>query len=68
MAALGFCYAIGFDLISLLPKLGLVLRAIFGLMYVLVAFFIIHYAIAYEKIKKEYSFVCHHCGHKQKDS
>lgn len=63
MIVLGFSFAIGIDIMSLAPNIIPVLRVVFGIMYILVALFIVHYALGYEHIKKRTHFVCHHCGH-----
>lgn len=63
MLLFGISFAIGLDIISLIPKMHIVLHIIFGSMYVIVSLFIIHYVFDYKKIKKESHFICHHCGH-----
>lgn len=65
MIVLGFSFAIGIDIMSFAPQVAIPLRIIFGLMYILVALFVIHYALAYRKFKKDSHFVCHHCAHKK---
>ena len=67
MIVLGFSFAIGLDIMSLAPNVGVVLRVVFGIMYIMVALFIVHYALMYKKIKEESHFVCHHCGHNNDD-
>lgn len=68
MIVLGFSFAAGLDIISLTPNVPYFVRIIFGLMYIAVALFIIHYSLLYKKIKKESHFICHHCGHIDEDS
>ncbi|MGB0925513.1 MAG: hypothetical protein ACPGTS_02290 [Minisyncoccia bacterium] len=63
MIVLGFGFVIGIDIMSLTPHIPVALRIVFGAMYILVALFVVHYALAYEKIKKESHFVCQHCAH-----
>jgi len=63
MIILGFTVAIGMDILSIIPYLGAVTRIVFGLLYITAALFMIHYAVAYERIKKESHFVCAHCSH-----
>ncbi len=63
MIVLGFSFAIGLDITTIITGFGPLLRVIFGSMYMLVALFIIHYALAYKKIKEETHFTCHHCAH-----
>lgn len=69
MIVLGFTFAMGIDIFALVPEMHLILRIIFGLLYVLVALFIIHYALAYKDVKEMCQFVCHDCAHqfKKKD-
>lgn len=67
MIVLGFGFVIGVDMMLLAPKIPVIARVIFGGMYILVALFVVHYALAYEKIKKESHFVCQHCAHPTED-
>ncbi len=61
MITLGFSFALGFDFLSLSSHLSIPFRVIFGMMYVLVALFIVHYALAYRDFLKKSHLVCHHC-------
>ena len=67
MIVLGAAFALGLDVMSLLGDIHVVLRTLGGLAYVLVALFIIHFAMSYRNMKKETFLVCHHCAH-QEDS
>jgi ABC-type uncharacterized transport system permease subunit len=63
MIVLGVTFALGLDVMNLLGDIHIVLRAIGGLAYVLVAVFVIHYSMSYSKLKKENFLVCQHCAH-----
>ncbi|MCI5050714.1 MAG: hypothetical protein MRY57_00175 [Candidatus Pacebacteria bacterium] len=63
MIMLGGAFALGLDVLSMLGEIHIILRVLGGAMYVLVALFIIHYAMSYREMKKETYFVCHHCAH-----
>ena len=63
MIVLGVTFAVGLDIMSLLGDIHIVFRVIGGLAYVLVALFIIHYAMSYTKMKKETYLLCQHCAH-----
>lgn len=65
MIVLGVVFAIGLDVMSLLGDIHIVLRSLGGAAYVLVALFIIHYAMSYKPMKKETFLVCHHCAHEE---
>ncbi len=67
MIILGFAFAVGLNIFELVPNFALVLRLVFGVAYMLVAIFIIHYALSYKKMKQEVCFVCHDCAHDQKE-
>ncbi len=62
MFIFGFLFAADIDVFAMIPQMHIVLHLVFGFMYMLVAAFIIHYALDYHKIKKQTRFVCHHCG------
>ena len=61
MFFLGFAFAANIDLFALIPKINIILHFIFGFMYMLVASFIIHYALDYKRFKKKSNFICHYC-------
>jgi hypothetical protein len=63
MIFVGVTFGFGLDIMSLLGDVHIVIRVIGGLAYVLVALFVIHYAISYKKMKKEIFLVCQHCAH-----
>lgn len=59
---LGFTIAAGVDIFTFLSEMHLVLKIVIGFLYILVASFIIHYAIDYEDIRNKAHFTCHYCG------
>lgn len=63
MIVLGVTFALGLDIMNLLGDINIILRSIGGLAYVLVALFVIHYAMSYTTMKKETYLVCQHCAH-----
>lgn len=63
LVILGFAFAIGIDLVAITNHFSPIVRIVFGLMYVLAALFLIHYSLAYNKIKSMSHLVCHHCLH-----
>lgn len=63
MIILGFSFIISFDIMTVISQMSIIFHIIFGFMYILVALFIIHFALDYEKLKKESHFVCYHCGY-----
>lgn len=63
MIVLGVVFAAGLDILNLLGNIHVVLRLIGGAAYVLVAVFIIHYAMSYKKMKKDSFLICQHCSH-----
>ena len=67
MIFLGVSFAIGLDLISFIQGIGTIWRIIGGTAYILVALFVIHYALSYKQLQKETYFVCQHCAHAKKE-
>lgn len=67
MIVLGAAFTLGLDIMSLLGEIHIGLRALGGAAYVLVALFIIHYAMSYSNMKKETFLVCQHCAHVASD-
>lgn len=63
MIFLGVSFAVGLDVIGFIQGIGLAWRILGGLAYVLVALFVIHYALSYKQLQKETYFVCQHCAH-----
>lgn len=63
LVILGFTFAIGIDLVAITNHFSPIIRIIFGLMYILAALFLIHYALAYKKMKENSHLTCHHCLH-----
>lgn len=63
MIVLGVVFAIGLDILNLLGDVHIALRIIGGAAYVLVAVFIIHYAMSYKKMKNDSFLICQHCAH-----
>ena len=66
MVVLGAAIALNLDILSFIQNINSVVRIIGGFAYVLVAMFVIHYALSYEKLKKETYLVCRHCVHAEK--
>ena len=62
MIILGGAVAVGLDIVSVLESLPAFVRVIGGLAYIVVALFIIHYAMSYRSIKKEAYLLCQHCA------
>lgn len=65
MIVLGAAVAFNLDILSIIDGLGSVVRIIGGAAYILVAVFIIHYAMSYKKLQKESYLVCQHCAHEK---
>ena len=63
MIILGGTFALGIDVISLVEGIHVIWRVIGGLAYILVAIFIIHQALSYNKLRQNISLVCQHCAH-----
>lgn len=63
MMILGATFAVGIDIVSFVNSFDTWLRVVFGIAYISVALFIIHYALSYQQMKRDAHFVCHHCGH-----
>ena len=61
MIVLGFCYAIGINVFSLLPQPALILRIIIGFLYIISALAVIHYVFEYERMKEGISYICYKC-------
>ncbi len=59
----GFLLASGLDILSFLTEMGLIVKIIVGFLYILVASFVIHYAIDYENVRNRAHFTCHYCGY-----
>ena len=62
MIILGGTFALGIDLVSLLDSIHVVWRVIGGVAYILVAIFIIHYALMYSRIREKSYLLCQHCA------
>ncbi|MFT6829625.1 MAG: hypothetical protein ACJAV6_000458 [Candidatus Paceibacteria bacterium] len=62
MIVLGVTFALGLDIISLIEG-HIILRVLGGLAYVVVALFIIHYAMSYSRIRRNEFLLCQHCAH-----
>ena len=63
MIILGGTLAVDIDIISFTLSIPMWLRIVGGVAYILVALFIIHYALSYQQMKRDLHFVCQHCGH-----
>ena len=63
MIILGGTFALGIDVMSLVEGIHVIWRVIGGLAYILVAIFIIHQALSYNKMRQNISLVCQHCAH-----
>jgi len=69
MIVLGIVFALGLDILSFVQGFPALLRVLGGLAYIVVASFIIYYAVSYKKFHKESYLVCQHCAHvKQKEA
>lgn len=66
MIFLGVAFSIGLDIMSLVQGIGMIWRIIGGIAYVVVALFIIHYALSYTRLRTETYLVCQHCAHNEK--
>ena len=58
MIILGGTVAVGLDVVSVLESLPALIRVIGGLAYIVVALFIIHYAMSYRSITRETYLLC----------
>jgi len=67
MIMLGGAFILGIDVMSIIQDLHIVWRILWGSLYMLVALFIIHYAMSYRSMKKETYLVCQHCAHVSKE-
>ncbi len=66
MIVLGISFALGYDAVLFFAGItGPVIRAIIGIMYVLVAVFILKETMSYQKNKSEQDLVCQHCLSKE---
>ena len=63
MIILGGTFVMGIDLVSIVTGIHVVWRILGGLAYVLVALFIIHYALLYSTIREKSYLLCQHCAH-----
>ena len=63
MVVVGVAFALGLDILSFIQNFPTILRIIGGLAYVVVAGFIIYYALSYNRFHKESYLVCQHCAH-----
>lgn len=67
MVILGAAVMLNLDVFSLIQGMHSILRIIGGLAYILVAAFVIHYALSYKNLRKETYLVCQHCAHNKKE-
>jgi hypothetical protein len=63
MIVLGATFGLGLDIMNLIGDFHPLLRIIGGIAYIIVALFIIHYAMSYQSLKKQTYLVCQHCAH-----
>lgn len=62
MIFLGGAFAFGFDITNLIDMTHPLLRMLGGAAYIIVAIFIIHYALSYSQMKKTQYLVCQYCA------
>ncbi|MCA9352245.1 hypothetical protein KC866_02550 [Patescibacteria group bacterium] len=61
MMVLGITLALGLNIVRLIEGYP-ILRILAGLAYVVVAIFIVTYALSYRRMQKEQFLLCQHCG------
>ncbi len=61
MLSLGFSFALGLDFLSFASHFPVPLRVGFGMLYLLGALFLVHYALGYRELTQKHSLVCRHC-------
>ena len=68
MIFLGFAFVFNMDIVGILTMIPGWLRILGGILYVLCASFMVHYALSYNLIKRNTRFICQHCGHETIES
>tara|TARA_B100001167_G_C16705139_1_gene273607 strand:- start:32 stop:253 length:222 start_codon:yes stop_codon:yes gene_type:complete len=63
MILLGLAFVFNMDVIGILTVIPDWLRIVGGVLYVVCASFMVHYAISYRIVRKDINLVCQHCGH-----
>lgn len=67
MILLGAVLILGLDVSAMIEAMHMSLRIVGGLVYILVAVFIIHQALSYEKQHANIHYLCKHCAHVKKE-
>ena len=62
MIVFGVLFGLGINVWQFVLYAPSVVRLLGGLMYVLVALYLIHHAMSYQTMKEKMNLVCHHCA------